>query len=73
MAKISLKQVKKINHMCVFMDVIKEYENKFFDRDNKHWLDYPPDTWSKEQTELFDMMSEVENRIKNKILKEVWN
>lgn len=66
---ISKKKLKQINSLTIFSGVIDENLRhgilKYWDEEV---FNYPPDTWNEDQKHLFDMLSEVESRVKTLIL-----
>ncbi len=70
MAKLLKKQIKIIDRASVYYDVIKEHDYGV-KKGADLWLDLPPDNWNKEQVELFDIMIELESKLKIKILNDL--
>ncbi len=70
MAKLLKKQIKTIGLASVYYDVIKERDYGYR-KDGAFWLDLPPDNWNKEQSELFDIMVELESKLKDEIFKQL--
>lgn len=67
--KIGKKLTAEINRINLFIDVIKEHDS-FYNKLTlgEHWTDLPPDSWTQEQTETFDMMHELEMKLKANFL-----
>lgn len=61
---ISKKKLKQISQISFMADVIKQYSS-VSDRD---FLDLAPDFWLPEETRIFDMLNELETKIKNEVL-----
>lgn len=67
MAKISNKKLKEISRIS-FVDVLlKQFEGRVIA--GTHWVDTPPDMWSQDETNRYDMMNELEMKLKAEILK----
>ena len=67
MAKLSKKQINKIESISIFSDVIKIHDSG--DIAGTHWIDLPPDMWGeKERVKIYDMMNELEMKLKQEIL-----
>lgn len=67
MAKLSKKQINEINSLCFISEVIKD---KYFGNiAGTHWLDTPPDMWSKEESLVFDMLCELDNKLKAEFIR----
>jgi hypothetical protein len=66
MAKTSKKVIKEIRSVSCFTDVLEE---KSRNRDCvEHFWHSAPDTWNKQDTELWDMLTNLETTIKEKII-----
>jgi hypothetical protein len=68
MANINKRQLLKISNLTLFTKVIKENDVHHL-VGGSHWTDVPPDMWDKEARELFDIMGELEDKLKTEILK----
>lgn len=60
MGKIPKYKLDEINRISLYDDVLRKHGHDF--------TDHGPDTWDREQTRLFDMMVELEVRIKERLL-----
>lgn len=69
MSKLTKKKLKEIEQLSIFDEIIIKYANIYDLIGKVHWLDSRPDMWSKEMVREFDMMNELEMRLKNEILK----
>lgn len=66
--KISDKRLQEIKRV----DFIGQALRKYYPNDNiagDHWVYTPTDMWSKDELILFDMLSELEDKIKDEIIK----
>lgn len=62
--KIPKKKLKQLSHIS-FMDEIIRNQSLV---DNK-FTEGAPDTWDKDETKLFDMLAELEYKIKDEVIK----
>lgn len=65
MITVGKKKLKEIEILSVFIEVMRErveprYDGGFF-------FDNAPDTWNKEDRNLFDVAAEIEHRLKEQI------
>ena len=67
MSKLSKKTIEKINYVSFIREIIISRDPNH--TNHQHWIDTPPENWSKEETELFDTLSEHESMIKKQICK----
>jgi len=65
MSKFSKKKIQQIHYVSCIREIIIKRDPNY--SNHQHWIDTPPENWSKEETELFDTLSEHENMIKQKI------
>jgi len=66
--KLSKKKLKKINFVSFINEVVEEYtptSEKYYGI----FLRQAPDQWSEEETRLFDMLTELEDRTKKEIVR----
>jgi hypothetical protein len=69
MGNLSKKQINKIIRISFVHDVIKEIEPDMGRIISEaHWVDTPPDMWCREEKELYDKMTQLEDCIKNEVL-----
>lgn len=70
MAKLAKKQIREIENISIFSDVIKKHDPSDV-IDGEHWIDLPPDMWcyDKHRVKMYDIMNELEMKLKEKILK----
>lgn len=67
MAGISKKKLKQIRMLSFSDELLREYEARTFV--GAHWVTQPPETWSPDEKNRFDMMYENEIKLKEAILK----
>lgn len=68
MAKLAKKQIREIESVSIFTDIIRETDSSDIIA-GQHWVDLPPDMWcDKDRTRIYDMMNELEMKLKDKIL-----
>jgi len=60
--KLSKKRLAELRSVSVFEDVLKYYGYTFFENG-------APDTWSRDDTKLYDMLVEVESGMTKAFLK----
>lgn len=60
--KIPKKILKKIEQLSVYDDVLKDRLT------GDYFADSPPDTWNSDESEKFDLATEVEYQFKKKVL-----
>ena len=68
MTKLSKKKIKEIERISIFTDIIKQFSSTGDIIAKAHWVDLPPDMWYGEMTREYDMMVELEMKLKNRIL-----
>lgn len=64
MRRVSKKLIKQIEFCSVYDDVIREYHNT----SAGCFIDDPPEEWNKWQREIFDVATDIEDRLKAAIL-----
>ena len=52
--------------MSFMHDVIKEYDEGFIG--GQHWIESPPEMWNDDRMKIFDMMNELESKLKSNII-----
>lgn len=59
--KLSEKKKKEISSMAnaIFYETLKEHSLKY---SNDNWFDQAPDTWNREETKLFDALSDLQQK-----------
>lgn len=67
MAKLAKKQIREIESISLFTEVLKN--NDPSDIAGKHWTDCRPDMWQDSEVRLYDMMNELEMKIKEEVLR----
>jgi hypothetical protein len=60
---LSQKKIKQIKFVSFVEDVIKEYDEGFIG--GRHWIESSPDMWNEERIKKFDMMNELETKLKH--------
>ena len=61
MAKyVGKRKISKINYVSFIFDILSEYGYQF--------QEDPPDLWSDEEKKLFDMLSNMEDRLKEALI-----
>lgn len=63
---VSSKKIKFIDNTSFFVEIIKANDKHYIG--GKHWTETPPDMWSADEKLLWDMMSEVEYKLKAAII-----
>ncbi len=66
MSKIPQKTIKKIDQISFVNDILKESER--YHIGGVHWTETPPEMWDKDAKAQWDMMNELEMRLKREIL-----
>jgi hypothetical protein len=64
---ISNKKLKQISQSSCVIEILKKYHPHVIG--GSHWTDTPPDMWDKHEIELWDILHEVEEALKTKIIK----
>lgn len=67
MSKLSKKTIQQIHYLSFIREIIISRDPNY--TNHQHWIDTPPENWSKEEAELFDTLSEHESMIKKQICK----
>ncbi|MDR6548496.1 hypothetical protein J2810_004586 [Chryseobacterium rhizosphaerae] len=62
--KTPKKILAQINRITLIEEVIKE---KYFT--NPDFINNPPDMWQKDEREMFDILADLEHKIKTQVLK----
>jgi hypothetical protein len=57
---ISKKKIKEIENVSFIRHVLKEHYYSF--------ADFPPENWEKEDKKLWDVLTELEDLVKNQIV-----
>lgn len=69
--KISKKKIKEITRLSVFDEIFRTQTNNRFYRafpSNEPFYVHPPDEWNDDEESLFDLVTEIERRMKERIL-----
>lgn len=64
--KLSNKKVKEINRISFAVDILKKKELHTIV--GHHWTETPPDMWSDDEKNKWDMMHELEDKLKAAII-----
>lgn len=67
--KLSKKKLGEINSVSLVVELLKQYEDITFVE--HHWTDYPPEEWRDDQKNRWDMMFELEERLKREIIEKL--
>ena len=65
MPKLSNKKTLEIKNTSVAVEVIKGQE---CNREDDHWTNTPPEVWTLEEKEKWDLVFDVEQKLKEKII-----
>ncbi|HEY6244614.1 MAG TPA: hypothetical protein VIX17_11730 [Pyrinomonadaceae bacterium] len=65
MARVSKKTLRAIQGVSVFDSILRE---RFTSSMTGYFADHAPEMWNDEQKEIFDIASEVEDKLKDKVL-----
>ena len=63
MATLSKKKIKELKFVSFVEDVLKEYDEGFIA--GRHWIESSPEMWNEDRIKKFDMMNELESRLKH--------
>lgn len=61
---VGKKKMLKIKRLTFIGDVLEER----YGSSEHHWFNNPPDTWTQEETNQFDLLSRLESKLKNEVL-----
>ena len=67
---ISKKKVAAINSLCFITDALESVMPQYSDS-GEHgsvWWNHQPDTWTRMERDLFDLLSEHEHKIKRAVM-----
>jgi hypothetical protein len=64
--KINKKLLSDINLTSVYVEVLSQYGYQSI-------CDNPPDMWNDEEKRLFDIVTEIESKLKEEIIKKIQN
>lgn len=62
---IAKKTLKKVQQLSFMGEILKEF---FTDKSDECFADNAPDFWNRDERNLFDALSELEQRHKNAVL-----
>lgn len=62
MAYLGKKKIEKISYISFVDDIIEQYVG------DSTFLKHNPETWQREEKDVYDMLNELEMKLKDKIL-----
>lgn len=67
--KLSKKNAKEILAVSFAVEILKDREFRSRSIGGQHWTDTPPDMWTEDEKNMWDMMFEIEDKLKYEIIK----